>query len=267
MNRNKKINNWLIAGLLIILVILFFNAKQDKPLQSFFNTATKPFARFFSGAGFWFNKKINFISNIGEVRDENEDLFNENLNLKFKLVQLKELENENKILREEIGLNNRDNFETDASLVIGQTLSKSRKIIYLDKGSKDGFEKGMPVVVGEGILVGKISKVYYSSSEAELVLDRNNKINAEIQNTQIKGIVQGEYGTSAIMDMIPQAAKIEVGQTVITSGLGGSYPRGLLIGYVKEVGVTVDQLFQKASLDLPIQFINLRMVWVIKSTK
>jgi len=267
MNGNKNINNRLVIGLLIILIILFFSIKQNKPFQSFFNTAARPFTRFFSGSGYWFSKKISFISNIGELRSENENLFNENLKLKFDLVQLIEIRNENKILREEIDLNAKNIFETEASLVIGQTLSKNRKIIYLDKGSRDGVEEGMPIIVGKGVLIGKISKVYYSTSEAELVLDRDNKINAEIQSSQAKGIVQGEYGTSAAMDMIPQATNVEIGQTVITSGLGGTYPRGLLIGYVKDVGVTVDQLFQKATLDLPVQFINLRMIWIIKNSK
>jgi rod shape-determining protein MreC len=161
----------------------------------------------------------------------------------------------------------KNDFEVEASLILGQTLSQNSKIIYLDKGAKNGFKEGMPVIVGGGILIGRISKVYKNSSEAELVLDKNNKINAEIQEIQVKGIVQGEYGTSAVMDMIPQTAEIETGQTVITSGLGETYPRGLLIGFIKKKEMTVDQLFQKAFLELPIQFNNLRMVWIIKNVK
>jgi len=69
------------------------------------------------------------------------------------------------------------------------------------------------------------------------------------------------------MDLIPQASEVKEGQTVITSGLGGIYPRGLLIGYVQKTEITVDQLFQKASLNLPIDFKNLRMVWIIKNAK
>ncbi|MCK5080564.1 MAG: rod shape-determining protein MreC [Candidatus Moranbacteria bacterium] len=266
MNKNKKINSWLVIGLLIILVISFFGFKKDKPLQSVFNIISKPFTRFFSGAGYWFNKKVYFVSNIGDLKNQNEELFNENLELKFKLAQRKDIESENKVLREEINLISRTDFETEASLILGHTLSRNRKVVYLDKGRENGVEVGMPVVVGEGVLVGKVSKVYEGSSEAELLLDKNNKINAEIQETQVKGIVQGEYGTSAIMDMIPQAADIQQGQTVITSGLGRAFPRGLLIGYVKEVDVTADQLFQKVSLELPVQFNNLRMVWVIKES-
>lgn len=267
MIKNKKINNWLVIGLFLILLILFFSSKQKKPLQSFSNVIVKPFARVFAGAGFWFNEKIYFISSIGNLKNENERLFNENLKLKSKLVQAKEIENENKILREEIGLMVQTDFETEASLILGQTFSQNRKVIYLDKGSENGIRKGMPVIVGGGILIGKISEVYRTSSETELVLDRNNKINAEIQEIQVKGIVQGEYGTSSVMNMIPQIAEVKSGQTIITSGLGDVYPRGLLIGYVSEIEKTVDQLFKKALLELPVQFKNLRVVWVIKGIK
>lgn len=263
MGRNKKINYWLLAIGLVVVVFLVFGGKEEKPLQSIGQSTTKPFARFFSGAGFWFSEKFSFFSNIGKMKIENEKLFDENLKLKFELAKLKDIESENKVLRNELDLMDRKDFETRASLVIGKTLSKNRKIIYLDKGQNDGIKEGDPVIVSGGILVGKISKIYSSSSEAELILDNNNKVNAEVQEAGIKGIVQGEYGTSAVMDMIPQSAKIEKGQTIITSGLGGLFPRGLLIGYIKETGLTVDQLFQKASLDLPIQFNNLRMVWVI----
>ncbi len=267
MIKHKKINNWLIIGLLLILLILFFNSKQKKPLQSISNVVAKPFARIFSGAGFWLNKKIYFISSIGELKNQNEQLFNENLKLKAELVGRNETENENRILREEIGLMAQNDFETEACFILGQTLSQNRKVIYLDKGSANGIKKGMPVIIGGGILVGKTSKIYKTSSEVELVLDRNNKINAEVQEIQVKGIVQGEYGTSSTINMIPQTAEIESGQTVITSGLGDVYPRGLLIGYVGRIEMTVDQLFKKASLELPVQFKNLRMVWIIKGKK
>ena len=263
MGRNKKLNYWLIVVVLILGIVFFFGPKENKPLEGLGQTVSKPFSYFFSGVGYWFSEKFSFITNIGETKKENERLFNENLELKFKVAQLKEVEDENKILRNEIDLIDREEFNVVASLVIGQNLSKNRKLIYLDKGQNDNLKEGSPVIVGGGILVGKINKVYPTTSEVELILDKNNRVNAEIQESGIKGIVQGEYGTSAVIDMIPQAAQIENNQTVITSGLGGLFPRGLLIGYVKDVGKTVDQLFQKASLDLPVQFKDLRLVWVI----
>jgi rod shape-determining protein MreC len=208
--------------------------------------------------------KVN-VEKIKETKIENDKLANENLKFRFKLSQLKEIENENKTLREELELNKKVKFQTEATLVLGQNLSQNRRIIYLDKGEKNGFSEGDSVVLSDGILIGKITKVYPTSAEAELILDKNNRINAEIQEIGIKGIVQGEYGTSVIMGMIPQSAEVKENQTVITSGLGGEFPRGLLIGRIKEVEMTIDRLFQQASIESPVEFRDLRMVWVINN--
>jgi rod shape-determining protein MreC len=264
MGNNKKINYGLILLVIAFVVILIFSSSKNKPLESTGRFLVKPLASFFSESGFWFKSKLDSISSIGKIKKERDYLMEENLNLKFKVSQLKEVEKENQVLREELDLKEKNDFKTEASLIIGRNLSNNRKLIYLDKGEREGIKKDSPVIIGGGILIGKISKVYSNSSEVELILDKNNKINAEIQEIEIKGMVQGEYGTSAFMDMIPQTAKIEKGQTVITSGLGGTLPRGLLIGHVKDFSETVDKLFLRASLELPVQFNDLRMVWIIK---
>ncbi len=263
-NNSKKINYGIIVISLIFVVILIFNFEENKPLESISQTLVRPFASFFSRVGYWFEEKTSIFSDISEVKRENEFLTEDNLKLKFKLSQLQEVEVENEVLRKELNLMEKSDYRTEASLIIGRSLSNDREIVYLDKGSKNGLEKEDPVIVAGGVLVGKITKIYPNSSEVELILDKNNKINAEIQEIETKGIVQGEFGTSVSINMISQTAKVEKGQTVITSGLGNVFPRGLLIGYVKDISTTMDQLFQKASLELPIQFNNLRMVWVIK---
>lgn len=263
MLKNKKNNK--LGLFLIILILIFFVSKGLKPVESFTLSIVEPFANFFSGTGRWFDRKFDFFSNIKEIKEENQELVNDNLKLKYQLVELKEIKAENEIFRKELELKKKSEFDLVASMIIGLDLTGDRKIIYLDKGEKDGLKVGNPLIVGEGILVGQISEVGANNSKAELILDKNIKINAEIQENQIKGIVQGKHGTSANMEMIPQTADLKKGQTVITSGLGGSLPRGLLIGYIEDSQITVDQLFQSASLKLPADFKNLRMVWVIKS--
>ncbi len=264
MGGNKKINYSLILLVVIFVIILIFSSSKNKPFESAGKFLIKPLASFFSGSGYWFKNKLDFFSNIGEIKKERDFLIEENLNLKFKISQLKEAEKENEIFKKELDLMEKVDFETVASLIIGKNLSNNRKIIHINKGKKDGIKENAPVIVGGGVLVGKVSKVYSNNSEVELILDKNNKINAEIQEIETKGIVQGEYGTSAFIDMIPQTAKIKKGQTVITSGLGGVLPRGLLIGYIKDFDETIDRLFLKASLELPVQFNDLRLVWVVK---
>jgi len=267
-NRTRLNLNLLFAFLILVLILFFFFQKSGyKPMERTVRFVTAPFANFFAGAGFWFNEKFEFFGEIGELKEQNELLEEENMKLKAKVARCEEIKTENKILREEIELAPREEFELVSSLVIGRDFLRDKEIVYISKGEKSGLEKDMPVVVGEGVLVGRISKTHSNSSEIELVLSRDNKINAEIVENQAKGIVHGEYGTSAVMDMIPQSAEVEKDQMVVTSGLGEFFPRGLLIGYTKEPFLMADKLFQKASLILPKQLDSLRVVWVIRNHK
>lgn len=261
----KKIANYAVLCVIIILALfLFLNTAHKKPLQSFVQWTTSPVASFFSGAGYWLKDKTGFIASIGELKDQNEELHKENIRIKSQIAKLKNIENENEELRNQLELAPREKYDLEAALVSGKNLAKGSEIFYLNKGKKDGVSSGMPVIVGEGVLVGKVEKVFPGSCEVRLILDSDIKVNAEILESETKGMVHGEYGSSVVMDKIPQSIEIKKEETVVTSGLGGTFPGGLLIGYIKEVSTTADQLFQKASLNLPAEIEESRMVWIIK---
>lgn len=263
-----KKNYFLLAvlGIAFIFVIFLARDKNEKPLEGFVHTITKPFALFFSASGSYLGEKISFFSSIGNLKRENERILKENSEIKVQIAQLRDVEAENNKLREELELAPKDKYDLEAALIVGKDLKKKEDIVYINKGRKNGIEENMAVVVEKGILMGRISKVLERSSEVELILNRDIQVNAEIQESEAKGIVHGEYGTAAVLDMIPQAMEIKSGDTVITSGLGGKFPRGLLIGYTKEAMTTPDKLFQKSSLVLPVELNKLRMIWVVKRT-
>ncbi|MFO7807263.1 MAG: rod shape-determining protein MreC [Candidatus Moraniibacteriota bacterium] len=264
----KNNANYIVAFVLIvILLFLFLNNSQKKPLQATVQFLSAPFAGFFSKSGYWFEEKVDFFSSIGELKEENQELYKENLHLKSELAKLKDVENENDKLRSQIELAPRDDYDLEAATVLGRDLINGKEALYLNKGKKSGIEKDMPLIVNEGVLIGRVAKVFSGSCEVELILNKEGQINAEIVESETKGIVHGEYGTSVVMDMIPQSVEIESDQTVITSGLGGTYPRGLLIGYTKDSITTSDQLFQKVSLNLPVEIDNTRIAWIVKEVK
>lgn len=256
-----------VTIILIAIGIIFVFKKTAGESDGIIFSVTKPFARFFSGAGYWFQDKVSFISSIGSLKKENKNIFEENLRLQSRLAELREVESENKNLREQLALSPREKFELETALIIGKDLSQSKEFVYINKGEKDGIKIGMPVIVSEGILVGKISNVFGGSSELELILNQEIKINGEIKESEAKGIIHGEYGTSVVMDMIPQTVEINAGDSIFTSGLGNTMPRGLLIGYVKDVSSTSDKLFQKTSISLPVSIEKIRAVSVIKTIK
>lgn len=255
-----------LAGVVLAMFLVAFLTRnsQNKPFEGLFQGAVKPFSKFFSAAGGWSGERFSFFRSIGELKNENEQLLEENMNLKSQLASFQDVKKENDELRRQIDLAPRDEYDLEAAIVIGKDLSGQAEFVFIDKGKKHGIKEQMAVIVGEGTLIGKISKTFPTTSQVELLFGKNSRVNAEIVESGGKGIVRGQYGTAAVLDMIPQTFEINKGDSVITSGVGNLLPRGLLIGYAQDPVATADQLFQQASLVFPTQPQTIRSVWVVK---
>jgi rod shape-determining protein MreC len=136
--------------------------------------------------------------------------------------------------------------------------------IIVDKGSDKGIRTGMPAVVSDGILIGRVTDVYSNTAKITLITDPASAINAEVQDSSSKGIVNGEYGLGIKMNMISQAQEIKESDLVVTSGLGGEMPRGLVIGKIGRINQSKDKLFQEASVLPEANFSDLRIIFVVK---
>jgi len=208
---------------------------------------------------------IFFVSSIGEMKSENEKLNDENVRLAAENAMLRDMKKENDILREQNNLFPRDRFEGQMAQVIGRDVGGVGNWIMIDKGIRDGISDGMPVIAFGKNLVGRVKKAYATSSQVMLLSNPESSINAEMGMTQAKGIVRGEYGLGLILDNVLQTDKIDIGDEIITSGIGGGMPRGLLIGKAKEVYASPDHLFWRAIVFQLIVPTDLRFVSVIKS--
>ncbi len=256
-----------VVILFVVILMLLTRGSKNKPLEEPVRRSLTPTAGFFSNIGFWFDDKFSFVKEMGGLKKQNQQLFEEIINLKGRLARIEEIEKENEELRAQIELAPRDKFSLISAMVIGKDLKNQEETAHLNRGKKDGIKEQMAVIVGEGILVGKVSRVFKTSCDVELLINRASKINAEIVKNGARGIARGQFGTSLVLDMIPQTVKIERGDTVITSGIGGLLPRGLLIGYTQSATPTSDQLFQKTSLILPSQMDKLMVVWIVEGEK
>lgn len=229
--------------------------------------STYPFAKVLFVSSEKIKQVTFFISSIGEMKNENEKLSGENVRLAAENAMLRDMKKENDILREQNNLFLRDRFEGQMAQVIGRDVGGVGNWIMIDKGSRDGISEGMPVVAFGRNLVGRVKKTYATSSQVMLLSNPESFINAEMGATQAKGIVRGEYGLGLILDDVLQTDKIDVGDEIITSGIGGDMPRGLLIGKAKEVYASPDHLFWRAVVFQLIAPDDLRFVSVIKSGK
>jgi rod shape-determining protein MreC len=259
--KNKK----LFSAVIILLVVVFiFSRGGDNPVKGSVLYLTSPLLktfRIFSGGT---QGLFHFLGSIGDLKNENEKLLGENRELLAKNALLKDIEGENKFLREQMELLPRKEYTLESSFVIAQDPLGQGNYLFIDKGDGNGIETGMPVIVSKGILVGRVTEVYSNSSKVVLTNEKSSAVNCETEDTGAKGIVKGNYGLGLMMDMISQSEVVKEGDIIISSGLGGNIPRGLYIGKVKEVGQSADRLFQQASIIAPVDFSSLRVVSVIK---
>jgi len=154
---------------------------------------------------------------------------------------------------------------TDRSIaaeVVGKDPSSWYQAIIINKGSKDGVKKGMPVVVPEGI-AGQITAVSTHYSKVMLIIDRNSAVDALVQDTRARGIIQGELSNRCVFKYVLRKDEVAVGEKIVASGLDGVYPKGLPIGKVTGVIRRVAGIFQEVTVTPYIDFEKLEEVLVI----
>jgi rod shape-determining protein MreC len=254
-----------IAVATICFLLIFFNPSGFfNPVRMIFFEIAYPFQKTLYILGQNIEETFSFFASIGSMRIENEKLIRENNALISEVASLQEMRKENEILREQLKLIPRDKFNLVSSSVIAQNPQNTGSWIVIDKGTSDGISVGMPVIVSEGILIGTIGDVSLNSSRVILLTDSASLVNASDLETSARGIITGMYGLGIIMDMVAQVDALNEGDTIISSGLGGDIPKGLLIGKIQEVNISSDKLFQQAVVIPRVRYQKLDLVFVIK---
>jgi rod shape-determining protein MreC len=149
-----------------------------------------------------------------------------------------------------------------AASVIGRDPSPFMKYIIINHGSDDGIVKGMPVVTQQG-LVGKVVAVTATAARVQLITDPGSVINVRLEQASTDGQVLGSVTGDISLDMINPGVSLIQGDLILTSGLGGAYPADILIGQVLSLESPDNALFQKASVQPVVDFVNLRAVLII----
>ncbi len=208
------------------------------------------------------------IKHLRTLSRENKELRALVNKLQVENVRMKEVEAENRNLRKLLNFT-RENptYSFRGAQVVGKVLGYDPnpflQYIILDVGSDEGIQEGMPVVTDRG-LVGRISKVYAHTSKVLLITDPDSAVSGLLQTSRLTGIVRGR-GANAdlLMDYLPQHEKVAKGEIVITSGMGGEFPKNLIIGQVTEVIQKDYNVFQKAIVHPSVDFDRLETVVVI----
>jgi len=203
------------------------------------------------------------LHELGTLRRENEALRGLADRLMIENVRLKEAEAENENLRRLLQFTRANpHQEYRAAEVIGRDPSSFLFYLAIDVGSEQGIEPGMPVVTDKG-LVGRIAEVGFACSKVLLIIDARSSVNALVQSSRASGVMEGVVGGGLVMRYISQDQPVSVGDVVLTSGLGGNFPKGLVIGQVVAVHQQDIEMFQQAQVRPTVDFSRLERVLVI----
>ncbi|PKO20654.1 MAG: rod shape-determining protein MreC [Chloroflexi bacterium HGW-Chloroflexi-1] len=267
---NRTLVFYFLAAICIVLLILSSSGRLA-PVEGVCTRVARPFLVAFNGLGRQINNVFATARDLATLRVRNQQLQTQADTLIIDNLRLKEVESENERLRELLRfaqLNPTYDFRGGQVIarVISGGISNYLSTIAIDLGAEHGIQPGMPVVTERG-LVGRIYKVGPVSATVLLITDPSSGVQALVKRNRAVGVVTGQAGAQPVMDFVPQDADISVGDEIITSGLGGNFPKNLVIGQVVKVHQRDYEMFQQATIRPTVNFERLEFVLVITNFK
>jgi rod shape-determining protein MreC len=263
----QKRIRWITLTVLALIAILLTVLDQTGNLDAAFSFIRDPM----SVALGWTSQRTEVIASALEGPRDLEtarqeiDVLNARIDdLERENEELREIEGEYQLL---VDLFNRarqtPDYQRLTASVIGQDPNPAVRSIIIDKGSEDGIRVGMPVESARG-LVGQIYRTTPNSSQIVLITDSSSAIPARLGTSRATGILRGGgLGGVLTIEWIDLKYDIEIGEVVLTSGLGGRFPQDLVIGRVIEVDRREAELFQQAVVQVAADLDSLEIVFVI----
>jgi rod shape-determining protein MreC len=270
----RRYRDEMVALLLLAVPFLFLRANLLDPSRA---TILDRWAMQISAPVQWVAVKvargastlIEEYTYLVEVRRENDRLSYENARLKQQVHDLESLDRENTRLRQLLVLREELRGEAVSARVIAKDISPLFRVIRvrLDRGRDDRVAAGMPVVSTDG-LVGQISRVFDRYADVMLTVDDGSAVDVVVQRTGSRGILRGtgeNEGYKARIQYLLRADEIQVGDLVVTSGLGRRFPPNLQVGTVSSVEKREFGLYQLAELTPSVNFARMEEVFILTS--
>jgi len=206
---------------------------------------------------------FRFLPHAARLWKENEILRRQVLGLSQENARLKEAVKENARLRRLLGFKEQEQRSVIAAEVVGRGAPLLPNRLLLNMGFYNGVRENSAVVTADG-LVGKVIRVGPNSAVVGILMDRNMGVAAMLADSRLDGIIHWEGGAYLYLDHVPITADVKKGERVITSGLGGIYPKGLMIGVVRDARNASDGLFKRIKVAPSVDFNRLEEVFVLE---
>lgn len=257
----------IIAGVALVVALAFYslNLREKEHANAFERSVLSLFAplhnvgnRVGDAIGGIWSDYVDLV----EVRKENKQLREAVKSLNSRIVEGREAALENNRLRGLLDLKGVNKAPSVAASVIGEDSSPWFKTLVINRGAADGVQEGMPVMAANGV-VGQVIKVAAGSSRVLLLTDHASGIAAVVQRSRARGVVKGKGGGLCSLEFSLREEDVKVGDVVVTSGMGGVFPKGLVVGEVTMVKKGEYGIFQTIDVRPAVNMAKLEEVLVL----
>ena len=259
------------AVLSVALAVMSVLSANSSPLENLTGILVSPFRAGYTAIATWFNDLQNYYKDTTDLQAENAAMRQQIAKDAETIREAEAAVEENKLLHKLLDLTQkrRDLSDIEAAMITEHAVSNWTSSLTLNKGTSLGIEVGDCVIDECGNLVGLIDKAGTNWSTVLTLVDTDTSLGAQVFRTKDLGVAQGDFSmmreNRLRLDYIPSDCRLLAGDLVVTSGLNGYLPSGLVIGSVEEVQMDDSGASSYAILAPEADFDSLTEVFVIKS--
>lgn len=257
---------YFLAVFALPLLVFFQNPVIKEPLRAISFSLLKPFFLLTTATTDAFSTGKDNATRFWKTFQTQPDYEARITELESELGKVQEMAKENERLRKLLEFRDTLAGKKIAAQVIGWDPSPWRKTLILDKGTSQGIRKDMAVIVPEG-LIGRILETGPSTSRVILLQDSDSRVSAIADKSRAQGVVAGSGREALTLEYLELESSVEVGETVLTSGLNGTFPKGIQIGKITSLSKDATGLHLQAKIHSSVRFSKLEEVICLGSSQ
>ncbi len=256
-----------IVILIILVIISNINLEKLSYIENVVSSIVMPIQ---NGLTYLKNKitgNTEFFDDITKLQQENDELKAKNAELEQNLREFEIIKSENTTLKEYLSLTEKySDYETKAAYIISKDISNYSNVFVINVGEKDGIQANMTVISDKG-LVGHVISVTSNTAKVQTIIDTASTVSAVISSSRdtiiCKGTLEENKQNLLKASYIPTSANLVGGDKIETSGMGGIYPKGIVVGTIKEIQNTKNITNRYAYIEPAVDFDKVETVLVI----
>lgn len=254
-----------IKFIIVIIAVAALNIFYVQAKNTFYGISS-PFSNVFWKMGNIVSRSVDPLVNIKKLRNENASLQAENQKLVLEIFMLKQSILDQQEYRAALNNAKTQRLSIKAAKVISLNTVLDKATI--DKGTVDGISENMAIVSSPNVLYGRVAKAYPRFSEVELISHKKSVVNIKVsgvenENIFVYGVVRGLGNLKSFLDLVDSNATISEGQVMVTSGLDGIFPAGLLVGNIVTIEKNDLKPFQTATVKAGASPFGIENVFVV----